>query len=234
MTLIAFKARQELDPSRQAAAQVFERLREMIVGLELVPGAVVNRLELQEGFGLSSTPIRDALMRLAEDDLVDIVPQSATRVSLIDIAKAHEAQFLRRAIELEAVTTLCTAPDKSVVGELKDIVAQQKELATRADFPAFDALDRRFHRRLYEAAGVGSLDALVRQRSGHVDRLRRLNLPVTGKMQEIIRDHAAITKAIAAGKTDEAQFRIRDHLSRSLGYSPALRERHPTYFKERP
>ena len=60
-----------LDPSRRAAPQVFERLRDQIIALVLPPGAPLARVTLQAEFGLSSTPIRDALMRLAEEGLVD-------------------------------------------------------------------------------------------------------------------------------------------------------------------
>src|SRR5262245_38685959 len=87
-----------LDSSAGAAAQVYDRLRTEIVALRMQPGATINRLKLQRQFGLSSTPVRDALMRLGEEGLVEIVAQSATRVSLIDINKARQAQFLRRAL----------------------------------------------------------------------------------------------------------------------------------------
>jgi GntR family transcriptional regulator, rspAB operon transcriptional repressor len=230
MTVTAAKDTPGTPPSRQAAAQVFERLREMIISLKLPPGAIINRQVLQSSFGLSSTPVRDALMRLGEEGLVDVVPQSATRVSLIDVTQARQAQFLRRAIEQEAVRILCAAPDKDFVPELRASMELQKSAAVRQDIAEFYALDRDFHRQIYEAAGAPDLYTLVRQRSGHIDRIRRLNLPVAGKMQQIIRDHGLIVKAIAAGDAAKAQAHVRDHLSRSLAYSPALRGKHPTYF----
>jgi DNA-binding GntR family transcriptional regulator len=219
-------------PAPRPADKVFDRLREMIITLELPPGAVLNRHELQKTFGVSSTPVRDQLLRLAEEGLVDIVPQSATRVSLIDIGKAREAQFLRRAVEIEVARTVCDLPEKQFIADLREIVDGQREHASKSAFQAFDALDRAFHERLFEAAGVPDLYALIRQRSGHIDRIRRLHLPVAGKMQDVIRDHDLIIKAIARSKAEEAQFRIRDHLSRSLAYSPKLRERHPAYFAD--
>jgi GntR family transcriptional regulator, rspAB operon transcriptional repressor len=222
----------EIDPSRQAAVQVFEQLREAIVALQLAPGAAINRAELQLRFGLSSTPIRDALMRLGEEGLVDIFPQSATRVSLIDIARARQTQFLRRSLELEVVETLCASPDKSVAAILRGIIRRQKDAADSADLAAFEELDLEFHRRMFEAAAVPDLYALVRQRSGHIDRVRRLHLPIGGKMQEVMRDHGQIAKAIAAGDIATAKLRLRDHLSRSLAYSPALVEQYPNYFRK--
>jgi DNA-binding GntR family transcriptional regulator len=209
---------------------VVETLRGEIIALELAPGTPINRTELQARFALSSTPIRDALLKLADEGLVDIFPQSATRVSLIDVDKARQAQFLRRALEQEAVETICASAERAVVNDLKALIERQKEIARTADVAAFDAADRDFHRCILEAAGAGELHALFRQRSGHIDRIRRLHLPYAGKMQEIVRDHTAILKALIAGDAAEARFRVRDHLSRSLAYSPSLRERYPQHF----
>ena len=99
-----------LDRSRLAAPQVFESLREAILTLELVPGAMLVRSELAGQFGVSQTPIREALLRLEEEGLVDVFPQHATLVSRIDVAAAREAHFLRRSIELEIVRTLALQP----------------------------------------------------------------------------------------------------------------------------
>jgi GntR family transcriptional regulator, rspAB operon transcriptional repressor len=225
-------ARTRQSASLRRAGKVFDQLREMIITLELAPGTMLDRQELQKIFGVSSTPVRDQLLRLSEEGLVEIVPQSATRVSLIDISKAREAQFLRRALEIEVAKIVCDVPEKQFVQDLRDIVDRQRECANKSNLQAFDALDGAFHQRLFEAAGVPDLYALIRQRSGHIDRIRRLHLPVVGKTQEVIRDHELIIKAIARSKTDEAQFRVRDHLSRSLAYSPKLREKYPTYFAE--
>lgn len=225
------RGRRLLDPSRQAAIQIYESLRASIVALQMEPGSPVDRLQLQKVFGRSSTPVRDALARLAEEDLVEIVPQSATRVSLIDLGKARQTQFLRRALELEAVETLSMMPDKSVIPILRDLLVGQKAAAEGNDLSLFDQLDQEFHARIFEAAGVSDLHAFLRMRSGHIDRIRRLHLPVSGKSQEIIRGHTLIVKAIAAGDATEARRRMRDHLSSSLAYVPALREKYPTYFR---
>jgi DNA-binding GntR family transcriptional regulator len=230
MPIASSLRRPRIDADQPAVPQVFEALRAAIVGLELEPGALINRAALQSRFRLSSTPIRDALIRLADEGLVEIVPQSATRVSLIDVAQAQQTQFLRRSLELEVVATLCGAMDKSVVAVLREGIAAQKAAARAGDLVGFERLDLAFHQRMYEAAGVAELYALVRSRSGHIDRLRRLHLPVAGRVQEIVRDHAGIIKAIAAGDVAAAQRTVRDHLSRSLAYSPALREKRPDYF----
>ena len=112
------KTPHKLDRTRQAAPQVFEWLRGSILSLQLAPGTALSRTELAERFELSQTPVRDALLQLAQEGLVDIFPQHATLVSRIDIASATQAHFLRCAIELEVVRTLALAACMS--GMFKD------------------------------------------------------------------------------------------------------------------
>jgi DNA-binding GntR family transcriptional regulator len=223
---------QSRDRSQQAASQVFEQLRDLILSLTLAPGTALSRAALQSKFGLSSTPIRDALMRLEEAGLVEVFPQSRTIVSLIDVPLARQAQFLRRSIEQEAVRTLATAADTGVVDRLNAVIEEQGERAKAGDLERFNDADLAFHKILYDAAGVPDLWALVRKRSGHIDRIRRLHLPIGGKAAQIVRDHVAIVNAVAKGEPELAQSELRDHLSRSLAFSDELRVRFPGYFKE--
>ena len=218
-----------LDPTRQAAPQVFERLRERIIALELAPGAVLARVDLAQAFGVSQTPVRDALIKLSEEGLVDIFPQHATVVSRIDIAQALQAHFLRRAIELEVVGTLAAHPTELLVAQLRAQLEVQSALAAGEDYDRFIAADREFHRLMYVAAGVPDLFDLVRRRSGHVDRLRRLHLPAPGKARGVVRDHKRIVEAIASGDAQAARERVRAHLSGTLGQVEQLRSEHPDY-----
>ncbi|UCU97471.1 GntR family transcriptional regulator [Acidovorax radicis] len=218
----------KFDRTRQAAPQVFEWLREVILSLELAPGTPLSRAELAERFELSQTPVRDALLQLSQEGLVDIYPQHATLVSRIDIASATQAHFLRCAIELEVVRTLALVDDPVLRAKLSAQVDLQAALAT-ADTEEFIASDQAFHRMMYEAAAVPNLYELVRQRSGHLDRLRRLDLPSPGKAARVVRDHRAIVEALAAHDPNAAQAALRTHLSGTLGHVADIRARHPDY-----
>lgn len=215
----------------RGAAQVFEALREDIISLALEPGMVLSRAELQARFGLSSTPVRDALIRLQSERLVEIFPQHATKVAPIDLALAREAQFLRRSVEIEVVRTLAERETSVLDARLNRLIQQQNAYADLGEIEALTAADHHFHRTLYEACEVGDLWQLVRQRAGHIDRLRRLHLPIAGKMREIVEAHAAIAAAIASGNATAAQEAMRAHLSRSLDFAETLRGRYPQYFR---
>src|SRR5438552_13885037 len=117
------RSTERLDRDRQAAPQVFDRLRSMIISLALPPGSALSRAALAGQFGVSSTPIRDALMRLDEEGLVEVFPQYATVVSRIDIGLAQQAHFLRQALELEIVKALALEHSEPLVGELNDAIA---------------------------------------------------------------------------------------------------------------
>jgi DNA-binding GntR family transcriptional regulator len=221
-----------LDRDRQAAPQVFERLREMIVSLKLPPGSALSRAALAAQFGVSSTPIRDALMRLEEEGLVDVFPQHATVVSRIDVRLAQQAHFLRQALELEIVKALAQEHADALMNELNGTVALQQKFAKAGDFEKFMAADNDFHAQLYAATGNRALWDLVRSRSGHIDRLRRLHLPSPGKAQDILRHHKLIVAAIGANQPDDAQRHLRQHLSGTLGYLAEIRARFPEYLSE--
>ncbi|MEK9970604.1 MAG: GntR family transcriptional regulator [Ferrovibrio sp.] len=221
------------DRSRQAAPQVFEHLREKIMSMELVPGTVLSRQELQLQFGLSSTPIRDALLKLAEESLVEIFPQHATRVSPIDLDLARQAAFLRRSIEIEMVHTLASRPDPALIERLRQTLRLQQAFGDAGDLEQFNVQDRLFHRLMHEAAGVPDLWTLARRHSGHIERLRRLHLPLAGKVEQTMRDHHAIVDAIEAGDPQRACREVREHLSRSLAYVAGIRAQYPaSYFRD--
>lgn len=218
---------------RQGSGDLFEILREEIVSLILSPGTVLSRQDLQARFGLSSTPIRDALLRLQTEGLVDVFPQHATLVSAIDVDHARQGQFLRRAVEIEIVRDLARRPDADLIARLRASIRKQHAFAGLDDHEAFAAEDRAFHRMMYQACHLDGIWALVRSRSGHIDRLRRLHLPQEGKIREILGAHAGIVDALEAGDVAGAQDALREHLSRSLLFVDSLRETHPDYFAPR-
>lgn len=230
MDTIAFSAPFTLDRSRQAAIQVYEYLREEIVNLVLTPGTVLPRNELSAHFDLSVTPIRDALMRLEEDGLVDIYPQHATRVRAIHLDSARQAHFLRLAIELEVVRELAGRPDAALLQGLRGMLAQQRAALAAHDLATFTRIDQEFHHRLYCAANVEELWRLMRSRSGNMDRLRRLHLPLNNKADSVLEDHAAIVEAIGRGDVEGAAAALRRHLSGTLSALDALQQQYPGYW----
>ncbi|MEW5423313.1 GntR family transcriptional regulator [Amorphus sp. 3PC139-8] len=213
-----------------ASDQIHHALRERIVSLELKPGQNLSRGETAEFYGVSQTPVRDAMLKLEQDGLLVIYPQSKTEVSKIDVGQARETQFLRLSIELEVTRRLAALVDKAPLASTRQILSRQENALQDGDLELFAQLDRRFHLSLCEATGVANLWRLVAARSGHIDRLRNLNLPEPGKTANIVFYHRQILEALEAGDKVAVEVAVREHLSGTLAAVEEIMARHPEYF----
>ena len=221
----------QIDRKRPAAVQVYEDMRARIVSLELEPGTNISRLELVEHYNVSQTPVRDAIILLEKEGLIEVYPQSKSLVTKIDIDHATETQFLRTAFDIEVVRQLAELEDKSILAEAREALAgQRREIDGEWNLARFRDLDYRFHWALANAVGQTNLWYLIIYRAGHIDRLRNLHLPDAGKANKILADHERIMAAIDASDGDAAAQTVRWHLTGTLRAAPAIQEKHPLYF----
>lgn len=219
-------------PVRRASASVtlHDSLRDRILNLDLLPGQSISRSEIAAEYQVSLTPVRDALIKLEEEGLIHTFPQSKTEVSKIDVEHAQETHFLRLSLELEIVRRLAGMGGSESVQKARSNLAQQIAAREANDLSSFVRLDRAFHFALYEAVGVENLFALIEARSGHIDRLRKLNLPDPGKSLSIVDCHTRILDAIEIGDADAACDVVREHLSGTLAMADQIRDRNPDFF----
>jgi len=220
-----------VDRKRPAVAQIYEQLRARITSLAVPPGATLSRAALSERFGVSQQPVREAILKLEEEGLVETYPQSATKVAKIDLQSVREAQFLRLSVELEVVRTLALA-ERLDLFPVESLILRQARYLAREDFTTFAEADREMHRTMLEMAGVPGLWSLIRSRSGHLDRLRHLHLPTPGKAQSVIEGHRGILEALEARDPDAAQAALRRHLSGTLSSIDDLRDRFPDHITD--
>lgn len=213
------------------ADQIAEVLREEITSLQREPGSALVRSELIDLFGTSSTPLREAIMRLEQEDLVRVYPQHATRITRINLGAARRVQFQRRAMDLEVIEQHCLAPIGGMVELLRDEIVKQRAAVEAMDLAALVVLDDAFHRLLYDAFDLAPLLDNLRQMSGHMNRVRRLALPDPNKPKEIVDQHESIVDAIAACDISAARAATRAHLTNSLAAAEQLRMTRPEIFE---
>jgi DNA-binding GntR family transcriptional regulator len=215
------------------AEQVYEDLRRRIVTLELPPDHSLSRQELSEHYGVSQTPLRDAIQRLESEALLDIFPQSRTVVTRIDTSLVRETQFMRTALEVEIAALLAGDPDKSIMMPAEEAQERLCRIAERnGPFEEFSRYDKEFHRALYAAANLAKLSQMVDARSGQLDRIRRLHLQLKDdrKSEQVVADHARILAAMKGSDVDAAKAAMREHLSGTVKRLDALRSRFPDCF----
>lgn len=217
-------------PAQNFTLELAEEMRQRIVSLEFAPGSSLSRKELQDHYGVSSTPVRDVLLRLQEDGLVEIFPQSRTVVSLIDLEQARQVHFLRSSVERALVYQLALKPDPVLVSVLENIVLLQEKNAV-SDLKTFAALDQRFHRELFASARLMHVYDVIRRESMHIDRIRALHLPVGDKVAQILDDHRRIVDGVKLGDPEKAAKAMTLHLSQSIAIAGDLRDKMPAYFR---
>lgn len=220
-------------PARQAARNseiVYRDLREAIVNVELAPGSPVVEKEITERYGISRTPVREAILRLAEEQLVDVFPKSGTFVARIPVADLMEAIVARKALEEVCVREATAKATKSRLMELRAIVQRESELAASGNEQAFHDADNAFHSGIAAAAGYPGIWTMIEKIRVQVERYRRLTLPQKGRMQLVVTEHAAVLDAMEKGDADAAVAAMMTHLNKLQIDIGTFRELWPDYF----
>lgn len=214
-----------------ASALVYEEVRNQIVSLSLLPETTLVRAELAESFNVSQSPVREAILRLEQDGLVVSYPQSRTVVTKIDVARIREEHFLRVAAECEVVRQLAEAKDSPAVVKAKGIVKMQEALVGDIEqIDLFKQLDETFHAALFNGVNQSNLHLQITARSGHLARVRTLDLPRAGKMVSVLEGHKAIIDAVQSGDGALASLEMRKHLSGTMERLPQIIEENKTLF----
>ena len=223
----------ELSFDRPAASQIFGFVRDSIVGMELQPGQLISETALAQQFGVSRTPVREALIQLANIGFVEVLPQRGTYVTKLSIAKIMEAQFIREALEVAVVSNLASIEQElrdQVVKHCEKILADQQTAADDDDYMAFQNLDDQFHQSLAIFTNHTRTAELIEAEKAHMDRVRSLSLHVSGQYKRVLNQHGAIIKAIKSGSPDKAATAMSVHLQDVFSFLELIPKEHPEYF----
>ncbi|MCE0537544.1 GntR family transcriptional regulator [Kineosporia rhizophila] len=215
--------------SRQA---VYESLRRRILGLELPPGTALSENDLATEMGISRTPVRESMILLSEEGLVQVFPKVGTFVSRVDAARVADAQFLREAVELAALEDVPDEPDAELVALLRENLGRQQ--AAGIEREEFFRLDEEFHHLLLRLSGHGNSWSTVASAKGHLDRARRLGLDEVGSPKPFIDQHADVLEAVLSGNTEAARTTLRHHLRAVFEDVERVRRRSPELFATDP
>lgn len=226
----AVKPRQTGIIRTTAATAVYRELHNAIVSMQLKPGNALNEKALTEKFGVSRTPVREALIRLVEDGLVNIYPQSGTFVAPIPTSLIPEAVVIRQALEGATVEKAARCATTDDVARLDDILARQRFLADRQDLNGFHEADETFHETIADIAGYPGIWNYLKPVKVQIDRARRMTLPALGRMEHVIGEHIIIRDAIAAHKVKAACDAMKIHLSAVIPDVEQLRDTYPDCF----
>ena len=212
------------------AALVYNDLRAAIVDLALKPGARIDKQEICERLGVSRQPLAEAIIRLAEERLVEVEPQKGTFVARIRLSDVAEAAFVRRALEVATVTAIAPDIDDATLKRLDRILAYQAAAVKTKDEEEFYALDVRFHAMLFDRLGMRRLADAVESSRAPLERARRLLLP-TPRTPGSLREHREILAALGERDPRAAAAAMGAHLDAVLAEIRRFADRQPQLFE---
>lgn len=204
-------------PARYAGVRAYETLLGEIQDGALRPGTVLGEVEQATRLGVSRTPLREALRRLAADGLVEQASPRVTVVTRIDADDIRALFAVRRALEETAARLAAQSDDRSIfVGLAEDFAATQTSGGPASDADAYYALIARFDAELDAAVDNDYLTSALRTVRTHLVRVRRLARDNPERLAASVAEHRLIASAIAAGDVDLAAHATHVHLHNAL------------------
>ena len=200
-----------------AASRIYSDLRAELVSLRRLPGEAVSEAEIALSYGVSRTPVREAILKLSDEGLLEIFPQSGIIVSRIPVTALPEAIIIRKALEETAARLAAERATSSQILALHSILERQREANAAKDGDAFHQADEMFHAAIADVAGYPGIWKLILQVKVNVDRYRRLTLPQSGRITQVIAEHEVILRAIETHEPSAAGIAMDSHLERLLG-----------------
>ncbi|AJH01127.1 MULTISPECIES: GntR family transcriptional regulator [Clostridium] len=211
---------------------IYYKLRDEIINLYLEPGTSISEKELSEKYSVSRTPVREALVRLAQEGLVNIYPQKGTVVSLIDLSAVEEGRFLREHLERAVVKEACKEFSQESLLALEMNLKLQKMYIENHDYKKLFEADEEFHKIIFEGSNKRRIWNSINDGSTEFQRIRMLRLVTNSSWDNIYLQHKEIFNAIKDKNIDIAEGFMKEHLNMVTFDKKKIKEAYPNYFKE--
>src|SRR6478609_4985028 len=194
--------------------EVAELLRQRIFRRELEPGSWIDEVKLAQEYGISRTPLREALKVLGAEGLVTMKVRRGAYVTEVSDRDLEEVYHLLSLLESDAAGVVAERASAAEMKELKTLHAALEGAIGNRD--KFFALNERFHMRLLEIAGNRWRNQMVADLRKVMKLNRHNSLLKQGRIEESLAEHRAVMEALAARDAAGAMQRMREHFANGL------------------
>ncbi|ALN74842.1 GntR family transcriptional regulator [Aureimonas sp. AU20] len=205
--------------SGKSAAAFTSLKREIMLG-ELRPGQALVELELATRFGCSQGTVREALLQLQDEGLVLRNGYRGTQVSDCTLEEAVELFRIRQSIECRGIVHVLRHPSRTLVSDLKAMLADMTRAAEREDELELASIDREFHGRIFADAGLPALDPILRRCLIHNHRYKISRSTQARDLAQTARRHEPIVAAIEARDLAAASAALFHHIATIVDFGP--------------
>ncbi|GAA1314007.1 GntR family transcriptional regulator [Pseudonocardia xinjiangensis] len=203
---------------RNLREEITQTLRAAVISGELRPGVVHSAPHLAAQFGVSATPVREAMLDLAKEGLIDVVRNKGFRVTEPSQKDLDDLSELRALIEVPTVRRIAevgAAP--AVLEELRPLAVEIEDAAARHDLIAHVAADMEFHLRLLALAGNAHLVEHVRSLRAQSRIYGLRSLAERGELVPSAHEHAELLDLVLAGDAEGTERLMRRHIGHVRG-----------------
>ena len=208
--LTASRQRRVNHDSRSEAA--YRIIKEKIVTLQLPPASLLNEADLMTELDLGRTPIREALQRLALENLVVILPRRGTIVADLNMSDLQKIFEIRLELEVLAVCLAAERATPAQIAVMEALFAEADEIIQQGDYHQLIHLDHQAHRLLAQAAHNEFLEETLERMYTHILRLWYVSLHKVSRLAEAIAEHRDIIAAVKSGDSYRAAQIMRAHI----------------------
>lgn len=208
-----------------------------IINMFLAPGTFISEKIISEILNISRTPVREAFSRLEKINFIEIYPQKATRVSLIDINIIDEMSFMRRTLEKEIIKIVCNKRAEKDLELLNDNIDKYKKNIKNNDLYKLLDIDNNFHKILFLIDNKKLAYNIVKDSMKHLNRARIFNIIEMDKNETLtnrnrtLKEHQDILQAVKERNSKKAVSLIETHLTHVTEDLKLLKSKFPDYFK---
>ncbi|MDR1534711.1 MAG: GntR family transcriptional regulator [Planctomycetota bacterium] len=219
-----------VDPEKATRKKnVLQSIKDRIQFLTFKPGERINEKALAEEFRVSRTPVREALILLSDEKLVDIYPQSGTFVSKIKLSMVVELVYMRHILEVRILNNLCAKRARVYDAVAKCLALQEAALGKR-DVLDFMRHDDAFHQTLFGLAGAFEIWRIISTTRAHHTRFRVLDLGLPKMLQASFGEHRRMVDFIQGGKSRELRRVLTVHHDIGLMNKNIIVPKYEDYF----
>ncbi|MEG0564793.1 MAG: GntR family transcriptional regulator [Hungatella sp.] len=197
---------------------VFETLKQEILDLILKPGQVLGENEICERFGVSRTPVRDALRRLQEQDFVEMVPYVGTYVTLLNLSNIKQMIYMRLAVELMVIGNFMEIATPMMMEEIRYMIRKQGALIQEPAFEPeqFYRMDAQMHAIWFKATDKMKIWELLQAQQLHYTRFRMLDFVTETDFTRIIKEHNHLFDLLEKKDKAGIETALKEHLYYSM------------------
>jgi GntR family transcriptional regulator, rspAB operon transcriptional repressor len=214
----------QIDRRRPLREQIYSIVRTLILTGAIKPGETIDEKLIAAQLSVSRTPVREAVKKLSDEHLVEVIAQSATRAARVDRHEIEESYLIRRALEVESASQAALRITQEHTDRLSDILHAHGRAIERRQFVEAIKADDEFHAYIAMISNLPRLWKTIEISKAQIDRCRHMMLPRPGQAEATLSQHREIIRAINSGDPDKAASAMRAHLDSAYRSAVAVLE----------